>query len=50
MNNEINTSELLTAIAKMMELYSHDEGAELAKETAYNLALIEEAESIIRNS
>ena len=53
MNNE-NTSEITSAFLKelteIMELYSHDEGAELAKETAFNISLIEEADRIRENS
>ena len=49
-NTSENTTELLTELAEFMDLYGHDSTAEEMREMAYNLALIEEAESIIRNS
>jgi hypothetical protein len=53
MNNENtseNTTELLTELAEFMELYGHDSTADEMRELVYNMQLIEEAESIIRNS
>ena len=50
MNTSENTTELLTELAKMMELYGHDSTAEQIREFAYNLALIEEADRIRENS
>ena len=50
MNNNENTTELLTELAKMMELYGHDSTADEMRELAYNLALIEEADRIRENS
>ena len=57
MNNNENTTELtsafLTELAELLDFYSHVEGPDLVeeiKETAYNLALIEEADRIRENS